>query len=60
MTKRRYVINESNRKSLAGTRVDNVKPNLMQHRVPTTGQSLDRPGQSVGKKPIQGGSPIDG
>lgn len=54
MSECRCVINTSILKSLAGTQVDNVRTDLLQYVVPTTGQSLERPGQSVGKKPIYG------
>jgi hypothetical protein len=60
VTEHRFVINKSILKNLAGIHVDNMKTDLLQHKVPTTGQtSGERTGQSVGKKSIYGG-PTDG
>jgi hypothetical protein len=60
VTEHRFVINKSIPKHRAGTQVDNVRTDLLQHKVPTTGQtSGERTGQPVGKKSIHG-DPTDG
>ena|GEM_PF-5622135 len=55
------VINKSILEGLAGNEFNDFKLCLLrQVKVPTAGQSLERPGQDVGMQPTQGSGSTDG